>query len=424
MNVVLGVAVIVMFWGHVYKVSATLPRPQNVTLETLNTRYVLTWAWSPELDCSENQTTTFTAQYLPKYKLRAKKRDWSSACQKTLDVYCDFTSCDLHYLGVYVLQVQATCAGKNSEWVQLEFCPDKQANLGPPSKVEAIPGIRLLEVRISDPLTSKNTSMKEIYTELYYLIMYWKDTQNVVKEYRHLNTSINIVTLTDLEPWTVYCFRVQSRYNFYDKISSFSETQCQRTAGRTPLWQIFLWFLASLVLCFLCVLLPSYGLLRFYWLIKVTCFPSYQLPEPLQEYLYDSSPDSDRPRLLTPESEVEVCCDSLDVCPLVVLPEIEVHAPADSPSALEADPSRHSRQGSGDSGVYSTEEASGQMGGTATGAEPVKGTRPGTEQVKMVEIGVESRTASLSDAPCGHSLKCQPPYPRIWAAEDVLEECV
>ncbi|XP_035266591.1 interferon alpha/beta receptor 1b-like [Anguilla anguilla] len=422
MNVGLGVAVIVMFLGHVYKASALLPSPQNVTLQTLNTRYVLVWTWDSALGCPANQTATFTAQYLPKFKLRTKKRDWKSACSETADAYCDFTSCDLYYMGVYMLRVRASCVGKNSKWVQLEFCPDKQAHLGPPSKVEAVPGIELLELRISDPLTSKSASMKEIYPEMYYLIVYWKDTQNAVKDYRGLNTSINIATLADLEPWTVYCFKVQSRFNFYNKISGFSETQCQRTTGRTPLWQIFLWFLASLVLCFLCVLLPSYGLFRFYWLIKATFFPSYQLPENIQEYLYDSSPDSDRPRLLTPESEVEVCCESLDVLPVVVLPEI--HAPADPPGGLDPDPSRHSRQGSGDSGVYSNEEGSGQAGGSSTGAEPKKGTGPATERVKMVEIGVvESRTEGLDVAPCGRGPKCWPPT-RVWAAEDVLEECV
>ncbi|KAJ8282235.1 hypothetical protein COCON_G00047540 [Conger conger] len=421
MNVVLGVAL--MFFGHVSKVSALLPRPENVTLETLNTHYVLAWAWNPDRGCTGNQKPTFTAQYLPKFKLRSKKRVWTSACTDTSDAYCDFTSCDLHYLGMYVLRVRARCAGRNSEWAQLDFCPDKQAHLGPPSKVVVIPGIRLLEVQISDPLTSKNTSMKETYPELYYLIMYWKDTQNVVKDYHYLNTSINIVTLPDLEPWAVYCFRVQSRYNFYNKISSFSQMLCQQTTDRTPLWQILLWFLASLVLCFLCVLLPSYGLLKFYWLVKATFFPNCQLPDNIQEYLYDSSPDSDRPRLLTPESEVEVCCDSLDVCPVVVLPEI--HAPAHVPYALDPDqdqdldpdldPSRHSRQDSGDSGVYST-EGSGQTGGTGTGT--------GAEQVKMVEMGAETRTECLNAAPCGRGLKCKPQFPSVWAAEDVLEECV
>ncbi|KAJ8379145.1 hypothetical protein AAFF_G00230570 [Aldrovandia affinis] len=371
--------------------------------------------------CSGSQNATFTVQYLPKFRQKFKPVVWNPACPKTSDMHCDLTGCDLHYLGVYLLRVRASCVGQNSVWVQLEFCPDRHANLGPPSGVLLIPGVELLDLHISDPLTSKNTSMKEYYSDLYYHILYWKYAATDVADYRRLNTSNNVVTLDNLEPWTVYCVRVQSRYNYYNKISSFSDQQCQQTTGTTPFWLIFLWFLASLVLCFLCVLVPSYGLLKFYRLVKVTFFPSYQLPDNIQEYLCDSSPASDRPRLLTPESEVEVCCDNLDVCPVVIVPEI--HAPPDAvvppPSSDPDAPPRHSRQGSGDSGVYSTEGGSGQLG--SAGAV---GVGTGAELVTMVPMRAESGTEMLSSAPGGRGLKCHPPNPSIWAAEDVLEECV
>ncbi|KAG9329705.1 hypothetical protein JZ751_030022, partial [Albula glossodonta] len=151
MEVVFRAALLaLLFLVNVFKVSAWLPHPHNVSLQTLNTH---------------------------KFKLKRKKRDWRSVCQSTEDWQCDFTGCDLHYLGVYVLRVRATCAEQRSQWVQLEFCPDKQAHLGPPSRVEVISGPELLEVRVSDPLTSRNTSMKDFYPDLYYLIQYWKHAQ-------------------------------------------------------------------------------------------------------------------------------------------------------------------------------------------------------------------------------------------------------
>ncbi|KAI1885462.1 hypothetical protein AGOR_G00220450 [Albula goreensis] len=362
MEVVFRAALLaLLFLVNVFKVSAWLPHPHNVSLQTLNTQYILTWAWDQNQNqtqgCTGNQTVMFTAQYLPKFKLKRKKRDWRSVCQSTEDWQCDFTGCDLHYLGVYVLRVRATCAEQRSQWVQLEFCPDKQAHLGPPSRVEVISGPELLEVRVSDPLTSRNASMKDFYPDLYYLIQYWKHAQDEVRGIRSLNTSTNIVTLSRLDRWTQYCVRVQSRYNYYSKISSFSQPICQQTTGSTPAWQIALLFLASLVVCFVCVLLPSYGLLKFYRLIKLNFFPKCQLPA----YLNDSSPGSDRPRLLSVESQVEVCCDEIDVCPVVTLPEI--HA---ADIAVETDPSGHSRQGSGDSGMYSNGEGSAQLGTTVT----------------------------------------------------------
>ena len=47
------------------------------------------------------------------------------------------------------------------------------AALGPPSRVELAPVGNLLDVTISDPLTSTQGSMKEHVLSLYYHILYW-----------------------------------------------------------------------------------------------------------------------------------------------------------------------------------------------------------------------------------------------------------
>lgn len=89
------------------------------------------------------------------------------------------------------------------------------------------------------------------------------------------------------------------------------------------------------------------------------------------QYLCDSSPGSDMPRLLTADSEAELCCDKLTICPEVVLLEIHLPPPLTAPpSELEQDSGRHIRQDSGDSGIYSTEGGSAQQG--RSGGEPIR----------------------------------------------------
>uniref|UniRef100_A0A673YZJ7 Interleukin 10 receptor, beta n=1 Tax=Salmo trutta TaxID=8032 RepID=A0A673YZJ7_SALTR len=154
-------------------VLAELPQPQNLTLLTLNTQYVLTWDWD---QTTTGNAVTFTVEYMAKYKMKMKKKNWSRVCERTTHTRCDLTDSDLHYLGMYVLRVRASADGVNSHWVCIDFCPDMDASLGPPSRVELAPVGNLLDVTISDPLTSTQGSMKEHVLFLYYRILYWEDT--------------------------------------------------------------------------------------------------------------------------------------------------------------------------------------------------------------------------------------------------------
>ncbi|XP_073329319.1 LOW QUALITY PROTEIN: interleukin-10 receptor subunit beta [Pagrus major] len=348
-------------------VGSEVAAPQNVDMVTINTNYALTWDWDQSGAASHN--VTFTTQYVAKYKLRSprKKATWSVACEEKPNRSCDLTELDLHYLGIFVLRVRANLNGNHSDWVQKEFCPDKDAAVGPPSRVALALAGSDLDVFISDPLTSNNISMRDKLDKLYFHIIYWEGTTESEasdSEAQMLSSSANLVTLPHLKPWTLYCVSVQSRSDFYNKSSSFTSPQCMETEGATPWWQILLYFLGSLLFCFTLVLLAIFGFYRTYKTIKTTFCPSNQLPSHFKTYLCDS-PGSDIPRLLTPDSESELLCDKVFICPEPVL---EIHNPPPealpSPtSGLEPDNSgRHIRQdssGSGDSGVYSTGGSSG-----------------------------------------------------------------
>ncbi|XP_062312523.1 interferon alpha/beta receptor 1b-like [Osmerus eperlanus] len=332
---------------------AELEKPY-LTLHTLNTQYILTW----EHEAAGQYAVNFTTQYLSKYKLKSKRKVvWNSVCVGP-EHSCDLTGVKLHYHAMYRLRVRASAHGRHSDWAQKDFCPDMDADLGPPSKVELSPVSNLLGVAISPPLTSEGEYMKQDVPQMYYRIHYWsrlEDPQGASPAV--VNSGSEHVTLPGLQSWTWYCVRVQSRFDYYNKTSSFTSTQCMQTEGEIPYWLIFLYFLASLVAAFLFVLGSSYIIYKGYRVLKTTYFPSIQLPHHIQEYLSDS-PHSDFPRLLSLEAEVEIVCDNISVCLEKDL--LEVHSPT---SDLEDDCGRHSRQHSGDSGVYSTEGGSAQKRG-------------------------------------------------------------
>ncbi|XP_062861627.1 interleukin-10 receptor subunit beta [Trichomycterus rosablanca] len=350
-----------LFLGSCTLVCSDLPTPKNITLLTRNMNFVLEWDWTSDqdADCSD---ITFTAEYLAKFKITRppKKQNWKSLCVATTERRCDFTSALLHYLGVWLLRVRAQCGYNVSSWVQIEFCPDRDALLGPPSAVSVTPVNGLLQVAITDPLSNTNGSMKEWLPRMYYLIQYWEKNSKTQTP-NELKTSYNLVILPNLESWTWHCVRVQSRDDFYNKTSAFSPTYCAQTDGQTPYWKMFLFFLLSLVLSFL-VVLGIYGWVH--WLSKVAkniFYPSVSLPTHIREYLFDSAA-SDAPQLLSAEPDVEICCERLEVLttdPGVAEVTQVIMEDREPPDIFRQSGRMWSCHSSGDSGIYSTEEGSG-----------------------------------------------------------------
>ncbi|KAK5861499.1 hypothetical protein PBY51_022891 [Eleginops maclovinus] len=346
-----------LFWCfQTNTAGAQLPPPHNLKINSMNTNYTLIWEW--DLGSADNGTVSFTTQYVAKYKLRNLKKSlsWYTGCETTSHRSCDLTKLKLYYLGIFRFRVQASVNGRVSDWATMDFCPDKDAALGPPSKVALSPEGRNLDILISDPMTSTNSSMKEHHEDLYFQVLYWERSADAQAARQTLTSKTNVVTLSHLKAWTCYCVSVQSRYDFYNKSSSFTPPLCIQTEGSIPWWEVFGYFLLSLVIWFLVMLLFIYGFLACFKELKATFYPSVQLPA-LFQYLCDSS-GSDIPRLLT-ESDSELLCDKVTVCPAP--PVLEIHNPPPEflpePTGLETDSSgKHSRSssGSGDSGVYST----------------------------------------------------------------------
>ncbi|XP_056088605.1 interferon alpha/beta receptor 1a-like, partial [Rhinichthys klamathensis goyatoka] len=327
--------------------------PQNLSVQSLNTQYVLRWDWDDDQQSAINEPLTFTAQYLSAVNSRKAphKQNWSTVCADVLERHCDFTDAGLRYLGINLLRVRANTAEQFSNWTSINFCPDKEADLGPPSSVKLTSVKGDLEINIADPLSSTNESMKTLAENMSYLIHYWKRPQGYQKA-EVLKTKNNVVMLSELDRWTWYCVRVQSRYDIYNKTSVFSDTHCIRTEGLTPYWQICLYFLLALLIClyFLLALLVWFSFYKVFKSLKSIFYPNVHLPHHIQELWLS---DSETPHLLPPRCSGSVW-DQLDMISAETdsVPDVQISIPEDQDTSV---PSRH---GSGDSGFNSTEDSS------------------------------------------------------------------
>uniref|UniRef100_A0A3Q2Q1P2 Fibronectin type-III domain-containing protein n=1 Tax=Fundulus heteroclitus TaxID=8078 RepID=A0A3Q2Q1P2_FUNHE len=260
---------------------AALNPPHDLNVIALNTNYTLTWDWHQ--NHAGPDPVTFTVHH----QLNRKKPRWTTACAETAGRSCDLTGLELLYLGMYVLQVRANLNTSHSDWTSKTFCPDKEAAIGPPSKVRLGVAGSSLDVFISDPQSSSNSSMREMISDLYFQVRYWDPSLSPLRRF----STENNPDQSDGE---------QSSVSFVSR--------CVNTEQRfIPWWMIFLYFLGSLLICFLVVLIFIYGGHRCFQLCKETLCPGEKLPLQLRQ------DDSDYPCLIVSESESDLC-DLVIVC--------------------------------------------------------------------------------------------------------------
>ncbi|XP_033866941.2 interferon alpha/beta receptor 1a-like isoform X1 [Acipenser ruthenus] len=333
---------------NVCKVTGELPFPQNIRVKAVNTQYILEWDWNPQ---QYDERVRFTVEYIFAYQRHLKVQSSNRVCYRISQTQCDFTYHDIHYSGEYYLRLRAESKNMTSMWKEIKFCPEEHSALGPPSKVDVESRNGVLKVYITDPLTHKNESMQNLM-KIYFLIVYWKNTS--MAENRTLTINNTETLLTRLEPWTLYCLRVQA-FNEHEKRSQFTEAVCQLTTckddGQTPVLMALYIFFSSVGLLLFC----SYGVYVIYKVIKYSCFP--QLPDSMQ--LYEITPNLQNTEVLLKEAERELCCEMVSVELLEPSPPIE-------PASASV---KHDCQNSADSGVYSSEEGSGGAQATEPPAE-------------------------------------------------------
>ncbi|XP_024142833.1 interleukin-10 receptor subunit beta [Oryzias melastigma] len=340
---------------------AELPPPQDLTMLAINTNYTLRWNYAQSA-AMPNQVT-FTTEFMPTFLLVNKKKPhvWRTACKESPEQTCDLTNLDLYYYTIFKLRVRASANGIHSPWAVMDFCPETDAGIGPPSSVNLAPAGSNLEVVIVDPLTSANSSMREYIKDLKYNILYWEqdgDEQALVTKTISVNS--NVVALPDLKPFTWYCVKVQSYTEYDNKNSSFTSPVCMNTDGHPPCWQIILIFLAFLVIVAPLVVLLIVGSFKCSRILKSMLhpqLPSFLLFESLRDPITSKGPQL-IPANVDSEQlwDVAVCMKSPKLERLSLVKEL---AAPPSGQNLDTRLLRQTSSGSTDSGVYSTGGTSG-----------------------------------------------------------------
>ncbi|XP_067421693.1 interferon alpha/beta receptor 1 [Emydura macquarii macquarii] len=313
-----------------------LPYPMNVEVHALNMKFLLAW------DNQNDQNVSFTVQYLSAY-LKSLQEDHSdkwitvSGCENITTTQCDFSSAIVPS-GIYFLRVQAINGYNKSRWSnEIKVDPCVVNEIGPPS-VTVSPNEDSLRIQLTAPGESENKSMSEFY-DLSYRILYWKNSSDVEKKIKDLEQLL--FTIPDLEPFTLYCLKVQAFSPSYKKNGRFSEVECIKTLnGKTSPLTILFTFIIALTAFFFSASFIIFGIYYISRRIKYAFFPSCKPPSNI-ECLGGQSFNS--PYLSTSEEPTETCC----IIESIVIEET---------NQTDFKDYKHSKQSSRDSGNYSNDD--------------------------------------------------------------------
>ncbi|NXG04408.1 I10R2 protein, partial [Sakesphorus luctuosus] len=167
------------------------------------------------------------------------------------------------------------------------------AVIGPP-EVQVRSESGALHVDFSGPIAEHEQDkwlLKQYYGSWSYRILYWKEgsTAGLTSASRvfHVDTKHNSEVLTQLEPWTVYCVRVQAVIPEWNKTGELSRELCEQTThnGVTPVWVIVAVLIGSMLAVVISVPLCFFSFFHLYRLTKHVFCPSYIFPQHLKEFL-------------------------------------------------------------------------------------------------------------------------------------------
>uniref|UniRef100_V9KWB3 Interleukin-10 receptor subunit beta n=1 Tax=Callorhinchus milii TaxID=7868 RepID=V9KWB3_CALMI len=264
-----------------------LPTPGNVTIDSVNLKHILKWNSIPFHD----ERVTYSVQYQGLFE-RRNDQNWTEAenCTNITETECNLLEY-LAFIATYFIRVRAERGNQTSEWIEANaFSPYRDSVIGPAMvQVESLLG--QLQVSVFDPVTEEGTSMQMMYPDLAYWVFYWKDTEDT-KVYNKSFTGVTV--LSELQPWTTYCLRVQSYIKNPFRLGQSSSILCNQTSAnaKTRALKAASFLFVSLF----SVLLVTVGCFAFLFFvhrtIKRIMYPSYSFPSHIREYLTEPSQQS------------------------------------------------------------------------------------------------------------------------------------
>ncbi|NXX28436.1 I10R2 protein, partial [Nicator chloris] len=154
--------------------------------------------------------------------------------------------------------------------------------------------------------------LRHYYGSWSYRILYWKEGSPDT----HLASASGVAqvdsqhsseVLAQLEPWTVYCVRVQAVIPEWNKTGELSRELCEQTThnGVTPVWIIVTVLVGSMLVMVTAVTVCFFSSFYLYRLIKHVFCPSYVFPQHLKEFL-SKPPSALQPFPPLPQEELLV----------------------------------------------------------------------------------------------------------------------
>ncbi|XP_041258077.1 interleukin-10 receptor subunit beta-like isoform X2 [Onychostruthus taczanowskii] len=287
-----------------------VPVPRNVRITSVNLQSTLQW------DAPRFSRGNLT------YTVQSKSIYYPGDTYETLRTHPRLPQCDLSSLspyGSYVLRLRAEAGRLRSPWVTLTFKPMDDTTIGAP-EVRLRSDSGALHVDVSGPFAEHEQErwpLRLYYGSWRYRILYWKrgsrDTDPASSRVAELDTGHSSEVLAQLEPWSVYCVRVQALVPEWSKAGQLSRELCQQTShnGVTPVWMIVTVLVGSMLVVGTAVTACFFSSFYLYRLTKHVFCPSYIFPQHLKEFL--SKPPS-APQPFPPGEELLVC-DELTVIP-------------------------------------------------------------------------------------------------------------
>lgn len=251
--------------------------------------------WDPPEGTTD--VLTYTAAY------RSSATGYKNVCTNTSALKCEFTSSSITVHGSYTGRVRAHRGAENSSWVESNVIDmDRHTFIGPPSVTLHVIGTSL-EVSIKDPVF-KHSELRDTYTSATYNITYWKNSSNEEVK-KILEMMQDRVVLSDLDPMSEYCVKVQIVTNLNARPSEYSDVVCERTGDvdAAP------WVAAVVAFVVMATVVALVVTLVVYWtqISKFLC-PEVVLPPHFKESLLLNDPNSIYPVLLPSEH-----CDQVSI---------------------------------------------------------------------------------------------------------------
>ncbi|KAM9697071.1 interleukin-20 receptor subunit beta [Dama dama] len=284
---------------------AVLPAPQNLSVQSVNMKHVLTW--SPVI--VPERIIHYSVEYQGEYESLYTSHIWipSSWCSPTQRPECDITE-DITATVSYSLRVRATLGSLTSAWSTLKHRFNQNSTILTPPRMEiTMDGFHLL------------IKLEDLGPHFEFFVSYWRREPgakgaadgavsnqwdvlvSIVEHVKVVRSGVLPVYLEMVEPGAAYCVKARTFVKAIGRHSAFSQPECVKVQGEALPLVLALFAFVGFVLILVVALLSVWKMGR---LLRHSCCPVVMLPDTLK---ITNSPQK---LISCRKEEVEACVTS------------------------------------------------------------------------------------------------------------------